>query len=116
MNHKFFDIMLIALCVCVCVSVFELFNQGTNSTKNTLWEVGKALTGNVMLWTMFCRESLGLSFGRSGVKSAETSLRLPNSPDRNLIVHLWDVLDKQVRFTEAPLCKSQDLKDLLLSS
>ncbi|MCI4387329.1 hypothetical protein PGIGA_G00072870 [Pangasianodon gigas] len=40
----------------------------------------------------------------------------PNSPDLNLIEHLWDVLDKQVRSMEAPPHNLQDLKDLLLMS
>lgn len=38
----------------------------------------------------------------------------PNSLDLNLIKHLWDLLDKQVRPMEAPPCDLQQLKDLLL--
>uniref|UniRef100_A0AAY5L8T0 Carboxypeptidase E n=1 Tax=Esox lucius TaxID=8010 RepID=A0AAY5L8T0_ESOLU len=38
------------------------------------------------------------------------------SKDFNPIVHLWDVLDKQVRSMEAPPRNLQDLKDLLLIS
>ncbi|MCI4382560.1 hypothetical protein PGIGA_G00016250 [Pangasianodon gigas] len=40
----------------------------------------------------------------------------PNSPDLNLIKHLWDVLDKQVRSMKAPPHNLQDLKGLLLTS
>ena len=40
----------------------------------------------------------------------------PNSPDLNLIKHLWDVLNKQVRSMEAPPRNLQDLNDLLLTS
>ncbi|KAK3526203.1 hypothetical protein QTP70_017761, partial [Hemibagrus guttatus] len=39
----------------------------------------------------------------------------PNSPDLNLIEHLWDVLDKQVRSMEAPPHNLQDFMGLLLT-
>ena len=38
----------------------------------------------------------------------------PNFPDINLIEHLWDLLDRQVRSTAAPPRNFQDLKELLL--
>ena len=46
----------------------------------------------------------------------EVLTRPPNSPDLNPMEHLWDVLDKQVRSTEAPPRNLQDLKDLLLTA
>ena len=39
----------------------------------------------------------------------------PISPDLNPIEHLWGVVNKQVWSMEAPPCKLQDLKDLLLT-
>ncbi|KAK3570580.1 hypothetical protein QTP86_023642 [Hemibagrus guttatus] len=39
-----------------------------------------------------------------------------NSPDLNPLQHLWDMLDKQVRFMEATPRNLQDLNDMLLTS
>lgn len=39
-----------------------------------------------------------------------------NSPELNLINHVWDVVDKQVRSMEVPTLNLQELKDVLLSS
>ncbi|MCI4375533.1 hypothetical protein PGIGA_G00110650 [Pangasianodon gigas] len=36
--------------------------------------------------------------------------------DSQVHIHLWAVMDKQVRFMEAPSCNLQDLKNLLLMS
>ena len=41
---------------------------------------------------------------------------LPNCPDFNLIEHLWNELEQQVRSTTAPPRNLQDLQDLLLTS
>ncbi|MCI4391499.1 hypothetical protein PGIGA_G00135220 [Pangasianodon gigas] len=91
--------------------------------------------GGVMLWAMFCWETLSPGIHVDVTLTRTTHLNTvadqewieehdnefkvltwpPNSPDLNLIKYLWDVLNKQVRSMEAPPCNIQDLKDLLLT-
>ncbi|KAK3541531.1 hypothetical protein QTP86_029169 [Hemibagrus guttatus] len=90
--------------------------------------------GGVMLWAMFCWESLGPAIHVDVTLTRSTYLFAdqewfdehnnqfevltwpPNSPDLNPVQHLWDVLDKQVPTMETPPHNLQDLKDLLLTS
>ncbi|KAK3531598.1 hypothetical protein QTP70_024987 [Hemibagrus guttatus] len=92
----------------------------------------RAGEGSVMLWAMFCCETLGPAIHVDVTLTLTTYLSIiadsvhpfmetaltwpPNSPDLSPIEHLWDVLDKQVRSLEASSCNLHDLKDLLLTS
>lgn len=49
----------------------------------------------------------------NSLSSTTRSLRPPNSPNLNLIKHLWGELDKQVQSLEAPPSKLQDVMDLI---
>ncbi|KAK3511175.1 hypothetical protein QTP70_032220, partial [Hemibagrus guttatus] len=89
----------------------------------------QASRGSVMLWAVFCWETLGpaiihvdvtltcttyLSIAADHVhpfmEMFEVFTWPPNSPDLSPITHLWDVLDKQVHSMEAPPRNLQDLK------
>ncbi|KAK3554377.1 hypothetical protein QTP70_023086, partial [Hemibagrus guttatus] len=71
--------------------------------------------GSVMLWTMFCWETLGPAI-HVDVTLTRTTCK-PCTPfhgnDLNPIKHLWDVLNKQIRSMETSPKILQDLKDPL---